>query len=274
MGALILLDKQELLTLEEVQRLELETMKEFHGWCVRHGLRYSLAYGTLIGAVRHKGFIPWDNDMDIMMPRPDFERMLELCEADPVGPSVAVLHYTKDPKYHYQVARVCSTKARVELPYLNEQPKGMGVWIDIFPQDGVPGSPEDVMKSLSLSSKFYKLMLKVDLYSSKEVPFRYMVAMLLRLLFPNKNNKHMKKIDEFAMKHSFDDCEYVADMMEPLPIPVPRTDFDNLVLMKYEDTQFYALPHWDEYLTRAYGDYMVLPPEDQRAVHGILAYWK
>lgn len=261
------------LSLSEIQCLELETMKAFHAWCERSKLRYSLAYGTLIGAVRHKGFIPWDNDMDIMMPRPDFERMLALCETDPVDSDIRVLHYTKDEQYHYQVARVCNAKARVELPYLNEQPKNMGVWIDVFPLDGVPGDPNDVLKTLTIKSKLYKLMLKVDLYSSKEVPVRGAITAALRKVFPNTNNKHMRKIDEFAMLHSFDECEYVADMIEPLPMPVPRADFDHLELMQYEDAFLWAIPHWHDYLNRAYGDYMTLPPEDRRMVHGICAYW-
>lgn len=261
------------LSLHEIQQLELEVMKDFHSWCEQHNLRYALTYGTLIGAVRHQGFIPWDNDMDIMMPRPDFEKMLKICETDSVSPTVKILHYSKDNKYHYQVARACSTKATVVLPYLNEQPDNLGVWVDIFPLDGVPGNPDEIQNQLSLASKFYKLMLKVDLYSSKEIPVRGFITSVIRFFIPNKNNKHMRKIDQYAMLCDFDNSEYVADMIEPKPIPLPRDDFNNLQLPKYEDTEFYIPPHWDDYLSKAYGDYMKLPPEGQREVHGIQAFW-
>lgn len=273
-GKLVEQEETGMLSLEDIQRLELDVLKRFHGWCVENNLRYSLAYGTLLGAIRHQGFIPWDNDMDIMMPRPDFERMLELSKRKPIDPLINVLHHSLDNKYHYQVARICNAKTKVVLPYLNEQPDKMGVWVDIFPLDGVSEDKigENKVKQ-SYAEYFYKMLLKVDLYSAKESPIKGILASVLRRVFPNNNNLHMKKIDHFAKRTSFDKSVYVADMIEPNPIPLPREDFDNLQLAKYEDAKFFIPKHWDQYLTKAYGEYMVLPPMSQRMVHGIQAFW-
>ena len=124
------------LSIAEEQQAELEVMKELHAFCVKHGLRYILAYGTLLGAIRHKGFIPWDNDMDVIMPREDVEKLVEINKKDPIGKNVRLFHYTTDANYHYPIVRACNTKTIVQPTYLREMIDDMGVWVDIFPMDG------------------------------------------------------------------------------------------------------------------------------------------
>lgn len=130
--------EQHLLTLNEIQAVELEIMKQLHKWCEQNKIRYCMGYGTLLGAVRHQGPIPWDNDMDILMPRPDFEKMLRLTRNNKIGKNISILHHSKDDRYHYSVARACDDRTRVFATYLVEQPRRLGVWVDIFPIDGMP----------------------------------------------------------------------------------------------------------------------------------------
>lgn len=124
------------LSITEEQQAELEVMKELHAFCVKHGLRYILAYGTLLGAIRHKGFIPWDNDMDVIMPREDVKKLVEINKKNPIGKNVRLFHYTTDANYHYPIVRACNTKTIVQPTYLREMIDDMGVWVDIFPMDG------------------------------------------------------------------------------------------------------------------------------------------
>ena len=129
----------ELLTIKEQQQVMLDIMKAFHEFSLKNNISYILIYGTLLGAVRHKGFIPWDNDMDVGVPRPEYDRLVSLLNSgEKVGEHYYHLHYTNDNNYHYQIIRICDDRTTVQPPYIRNQPKRMGVWLDIFPIDGVP----------------------------------------------------------------------------------------------------------------------------------------
>jgi len=122
-----------ILTLSEIQTRSLAILQIVHNFCEKHGIKYSLAYGTLIGAVRHQGFIPWDDDIDIIMPRPDYERFVSMFNAPGLG-----LLCEKDRKYYLNYCRVFDkvrTGCKTRLP-VGKNDTG-GVWIDVFPADGV-----------------------------------------------------------------------------------------------------------------------------------------
>lgn len=261
--------KRERLSFKEIQNIEKELLKKMHIFCEKHGLKYSITYGTLIGAIRHKGFIPWDDDIDILMPRPDYNRFMELAEKEAVAENVQVLHYTKDPNYHYTFARIIDDTTDVDGDYLRDPLALTGLWIDIFPVDGCPDKPD---KWTDMWKKFYYKLEKADLYHSRKVKWLWAVKNVLLFFFPNKNNSHMKKIDKLAQKYPYGSCEYCADMIEIRPVRFKAEEFDRLELIPFEDILVYALPGRDAYLRQYYGDYMQLPPEDQRKPHGYKAY--
>ena len=113
------------LTIQEIQAVSLEILKSVTDLCEEQGLRYALIYGTLIGAVRHHGFIPWDNDIDLYMPRPDYDRLIEQLKKEPMAPNMKLLHYSLDPKYHYMVARIVDTRTVAVPSYLRETPEDL-----------------------------------------------------------------------------------------------------------------------------------------------------
>ena len=262
-----------MMTIRETQLIELEIMKQLHDYCKKWNLRYCMIYGTLLGAVRHQGFIPWDNDMDIGMPRPDYERLLELVKTHPIGDNLYCVHYSNDPKYHYQVIRVCDSRTKVKPRYIREQPSRMGVWVDIFPFDGVESSSKHILRRIALT--FYQWMQRCDIYNPSSDPNRIhgAVKCILHKLLPDKDNLHMRKIDYYASTCSYDSARQVADVIERKYVPLSREDFDLPIELPFEKYTFFAPKDWNGYLTRAYGNYMQMPPADKRVTHDIMAEW-
>lgn len=263
------------LSIRECQEVELGLMKGIHDYCERHGLRYNLAFGTLLGAVRHHGFIPWDNDMDILMPRPDYERLISLAANEPLGEHAYLLHWSKDVRYHYPIVRVCDDRTAVSPGYVREQPQRMGVWVDIFPVDGVWDRPWAHTLS-RMEMRVLKVLQRADNYSpeSSAGAKRILKAFLARL-FPNEGNVFQKKIDEVAMRCPFGSTSF-ADTVTEYEKTYPRLtadNFNNPVMLEFEDVEFCCPANWDEILTWTYGSYLELPPEDERITHDIHARW-
>ena len=135
-----------LLSGEEVKRKEVEILNHIVAMCEKHGLRYYLSYGTLLGAIRHKGFIPWDDDIDISMPRADYEQLLKVMLANPDKRFVALTPKSKGYPYHY--AKVVDLSTKLVEEDLDDF-AGNGLWVDIFPLDGVDTTEPTRQKELA-----------------------------------------------------------------------------------------------------------------------------
>ena len=120
--------------LDKIHRTELDIMREIDRICRKHNLTYFLAYGTLLGAVRHKGFIPWDEDMDIMMPREDYEQFLKVA-SDELPLHLMIDSYPQNPRYFNPFAKVRNRNTLFAIRALQNYDGPQGLWIDIFPMD-------------------------------------------------------------------------------------------------------------------------------------------
>lgn len=265
----------ELLTVKEQQEVMLGIMKAIHTFCIDNKIRYVLLFGTLLGAVRHKGFIPWDNDMDIGIPRPDYDKLVTLLNSGKtIGEHFYHLHYTNDDNYHYQIMRICDDRTIVKPPYIRDQPKRMGVWVDIFPIDGVPRkTPLGILRRTRL---FINKKLQIaDIYSVRDKKdFANRAGNMICKIFPNAKKRNYK-IDSILRKTPFDTSEFVGDMedRDEKIFSFERSFFEEYVLLNFEDTNLFCPAKWDEYLKKAYGDYMQLPPEDKRMTHPTGCKW-
>lgn len=264
-----------MLSIKEQQEILLNILKQFHDYCEENELRYCLTYGTLIGAIRHKGFIPWDNDADVYMPRPDYEKFFQLVQEKPITDYLQVASYRTDPKNHYVVIRIYDTRTKVFFNYLREQPEQMGLFVDIFAIDGIG---EDYQKDWinRFRLRFYQRLQSVDLYGQKERPgLKAKLKYLTHFIFPNHNNIHEYRIEQLAQKYDYDSHEKVIDTSEYLRFDTYLTheDFDHPILTDFEQYRFYIPQRYHEFLTDGYGDYMTLPLEEQREVHDFDAEW-
>ena len=271
------------LTLRELQEVELGILNSFHFFCEKHGLRYYMGGGTLIGAIRHKGFIPWDDDIDLMMPRPDYMKLVDLVKKDCMldeNHKVDCCYF--NPGALSSALRIFDT--RTELTFENfRMPYVLGCWIDVFPIDGLHPSPakrKHHFKEMRLAMDLY--LLSITKFGGKRrsklaTVLQYGVAPALPFVRLFKNHQYTAWLDRISRRYDYDKCEWVgvlegrAEEKEALH----KADLEPAIEVDFEGGKYWAMANYHEYLTNLYGDYMQLPPESERVSrHEINIFWK
>lgn len=265
----------------EVQQIALGVLKHIHSVCEERGLRYTLAYGTLIGSIRHNGFIPWDDDIDIMMPRPDFEKFVEYYSNHDTGP-FKLMNLDNADIYPYFNTRVFDTRTYIEVK--NEAPYGMGIFVDVCAMDGL-GNDWD--KALSIMSKSKRLCSSMFLVTRNKFYIGLTKGIKKKILkYPAYIFTHLlgkdffvKKMHRLVQSRDYDNSRYVGCLLwstySPQKEVMEKEWIENVVLRQFEDAFFYVSVYYDKMLTRLYGDYMKLPPEEDRVYHHLyFAYYK
>lgn len=266
-------DETEFLSLEEIQGELLKILVEFDGFCKEHGLRYSLDSGTLLGAVRHQGFIPWDDDLDVSMPRPDYERLIALCPELPKNLVLLESRITSSPT---PFAKLCVKGIRAQEPALEGKFEEL-LWMDIFPMDGVPDDEESLRR---LKFRFVMAIRGCKLLTVRHCDeslfkriIKYLAAKFVRLLKPN--DLLLGLTEHVVADYRYEASNYVSCLlgMDKDPWRLPREQYESMVELEFEGHLFSAMSCWDKFLSDLYGDYMQLPNEDDRNTH-CLKVWK
>ena len=247
--------------LNEYKQLLVLLLKEIDVFCKREKLTYYLDSGTLLGAVRHHGFIPWDDDIDLAMPRDDYEKFISSFKSD-LG---EIITFNSNGRYFYPYAKVNYKKSKVievELPQID----GLGVNIDIFPLDGMPNK-------LLLRRIHQDLLMFLNKTRALSVRIRRKAPGFLKPLF--RWRILVKWIDRLGKKHTIEGSHYcgniVATTVRHKEIPVQC--FASIQYVDFEDGKYPAPSGYDEYLRRLYGDYMKLPPKEKQITrHNVEAY--
>ncbi len=267
------------LSLHEIWDVSLEILVEVDGFCRKNNIRYSLAGGTLLGAVRHSGFIPWDDDIDLMMPRPDFEKFCKTYN----GINTKCFSIANGNSY-MTFARVCDTKKTFAHSYLPWATEPTGVWIDVFPLDGIADKKEIFLSKRSQIDKLYEKMYltrsKYARFSFKN-PLIWNVKVLIKKILYNKNDyfELMRDYWDTVNASDFNSSNYCGQLAFPCYYPkeyYPTKWFNEFEEMQFCGKSFRGIKDYDAYLKNYFGDYMQLPPEDQRvAKHSQhIFYWK
>ena len=270
------------LSLKEIQAKSLEILRDVDSFCRKEQISYSLAYGTLIGAIRHKGFIPWDDDIDIVMPRADYERFVKTYKSK----KFRLLSPENDKDCFIAYSRVYDedeTIVRTTLPFAKKY-RG-GIWIDLFPLDGAEDDFSSFKRQIgNLTELFDKQLYFRDAVTN---PFYFHSVKKILGAFKRKVMRRngrglpdiIRKMRTLATQYPYgstghwsqftcmDDGTRNYQLME---------DFSSTIDVEFEGHLFPAMNGYDRVLRNIYGNYMELPPEEQRVPkQGYLQiYWK
>lgn len=254
--------------LRALQMVLLGMLIELDSICKKHGIKYSIFAGTLLGSVRHKGFIPWDDDLDVAMTRPEYEKFRNACKRDLDDGKYFFQDNTTDPYYRWGYARLLRRNTRFVRMGQEHMRAQNGVFLDIFVMDGVPK-----FAPLRGLHNFYCFILRKLLYAeagrkATEVKCLRMCYIILNLVPRNWTFRRLEKLTII--------CK-TSNLVRHLTFPMPkgrkygfcRSWFEELEDYEFEGHTFPGIKDYESFLVNHYGDYMQIPPLEMRRWHPV-----
>ena len=269
------------LTADEYKSEVKRILKYFHDFCQNHGLKYYIAYGSLIGTIRHQGFIPWDDDIDVLMLREDYEKLISLMNE--LDEEYYILSSTTSQYYYNNFARFCSDSCILKLKGA-ERIDNLGAFVDIFILDNVPldekerglyyqelkAAKEDVMYSLPIQYYFtcsYRRIIKYCINVPRRIKCRFIIG----------TAKLKERRDLLLKKYRDQDVGLYACLFDTPndTLRVQKSEINTFSEYPFEDIKVNVPNGFDTILRRQYGDYMELPREEERVSHHhFTPFWK
>ena len=265
------------LALREVQIALLDVLSEFDRICKEHNLRYTIAAGTLLGAVRHKGFIPWDDDMDVYMPRPDYEKFVQLIQKEGVLPAHLTYSPDRGRGTNYCFTKILDTRYplrspnHVEVKYL---------FLDVFPVDGAADTAEERKKQFKKEHTWVVRSGICQWYTMDR--WWGFIAYIIGFWFyiganiVTPRSRCVRKMNELAQKYEYGTTKMATCHNYGYPDEaVPTEVYESYSEIEFEGKKFMAVTDYETLLKNTFGDYMQLPPvKKRRSRHYIKIYKK
>lgn len=271
------------MTIKDVQKVSLELLRDVHDFCISHNINYTLYGGTMLGAVRHKGFIPWDDDVDVAMPRPDYERFIKSYQSE----KGFELFASGSEECYLSFSRVCEMQKTLvteeRLPWCS---RPTGVWIDVFPLDGAPDDEKEAVERVKVMRQHWKkcCYARASHSAFKTAPTMFKKTKLLyKKTFLNNQfvniHKLNKQYEADCQKYKWGTTKYFCNfafISFGMREYIPMEDYQSTIEMEFEGTNMRVCNGYDHLMRHKYGDYMQLPPEDKRTPRHLLCrfYWK
>jgi lipopolysaccharide cholinephosphotransferase len=271
---------REKIDLAELKKIQLALLTEMDMICAKEGYKYSLGGGSLLGAIRHKGYIPWDDDIDVMMPRPDYEKFLKYCKENKT--KFALQCHDNDPEYVDLSAKIYDPKTTIEEKEIFEKEKKIGVSIDVFVIDGLGDTEASAIRAFRAKAVQRELIVASqwkNFFRSKTHAWYYepiRLALFVASRFINKKSM-FENLEKYYKKISFEQANFagaVGGSYREKEI-LPKEVFTEYIDVKFENSSFKAIAAYDTYLSSIYGDYMQLPPKEKQVSHHLFnAYYR
>lgn len=262
--------------LDELKRIQIDILDIVHQFCLENGITYFLSSGSLIGAVRHKGYIPWDDDIDLYMPRKDYDLFLRIFNKDN-GQRYRVVSLQTDDNCTLAFAKVERTDTRI-IEHV-DNPMELGINIDVFPVDGVPDDLKERTKYFVKIQRFRnELVLKnVSLDFKRRGLIKNIILLLGKLFLIHKSMRLLAEQLEMSIDKCNSDSQYVCNLVmgNGIKSVFTRDAINGSTDVEFEGKLYKTMRGYEEYLTKTYGNYMLLPPIEKRVSHHVFkAYWK
>lgn len=264
------------MSLKEQKKIMIEILSYFDNICRANNINYSLIGGSLIGAIRHKGIIPWDDDVDVILDKDSYEKVIKILLEN--NGRYKLLYHKNDSKYFPPFPKLVDTHTIVVEPQLLDSIDNYGVYIDIFCYNNTSNDPRERVKHLK------KIKLLNSMLSRKKLDFKNLpISQNIKRFFKNTISKIIgyKKLNVLVEKennrYNKETTEYVVSNWPIYGIDKEIQNSKNII--KYKNTKFENLEvmifeNYDEILRTTFGNYMELPPEEKRTCHGLEAYWR
>lgn len=252
---------------KELRQIQIAILDQVVAFCDENGINYSLAGGTLIGALRHKGYIPWDDDIDLYLPREDYDRFVEKWKDTS---HLVMLNPNRTKRYLYTFTKIVDSRTILEE---NEVPGyQIGVYVDVFPIDFVPDDERKRHRQFKFMKLAYKMRRCKMQSNYLDNLFHYLCYRYfpLPLGFINSMIEHILwRKPKSSLVCNVTDANFGEKGIFPA-----RCYEGEYAYVTFEGKKYKAMPGYEEYLRTIYGDYMQLPPVEQREHHWFKAYWK